>query len=902
VAIQSGNRVGPYEVLARIGVGGMGEVYRARDVKLGRDIALKVLTEAFASDAERMARFQREAKVLASLNHPNIASIYGLEDSGNTPALVMELVEGPTLADRIQLGPIPIDEALDIAKQLSEGLEYAHERGIVHRDLKPANVKVANDGTAKILDFGLAKAVEGDPASIDISTSPTISRLATQAGILLGTAAYMSPEQAKGRQVDRRADIWAFGCVVYEMLTGKMAFQGDSVADTLAAVIKQDPDWSRLPAATPLGVRQLLQRCLKKDAKQRLQAIGDARLALEEVLTGTPDAAPLPAGEVVSVSYWHRALPWALSGALAVALAAGALMVRFDPEPRAPAEAMRFQVRPAAMLANGGAFALSPDGRQLAFVAMTSDGVPRLWIHSLNALEARPLSGSELSSTPPPFFWSPDSRYIAFEDNGGKLKKIDIFGGGAETVCDLHDTVAIGGSWNRDGVIIFGASNGGLMQVSANGGPVSPLTTIDKSQGETGHLLPSFLPDGRHFIYHRSSTEAGDHGIFIGSLGVKPEQQSSQRLLESDFGAAYVASSDPGLGQLLFVRDGALMTQPFDAHHLELKGEPATIISQVGTFREFGFFSASANDVLVYRTGGGGEAYQLTWLDREGKILGKAGKPGVYSGPALSPDGTRAAVSESADVQNAKNDLWLVDFSRGTTTRFTFGSSATQDPVWSPDGKRIVFPVERDGIYDLYQKPASGAEDEALLLKSGDSKYPSSVSRDGRFLLYFANNPKTKYDLWVLPLDGSAKPFPFLQTESNEIDGHFSPNGQWVAYASDESGRYEIYVRRFSPDTPSAAGGKWQISYNGGSEPRWSTDGRELYYLSPDWKLMVVEITTGPLFQPGTPKLLFQAPQQSGLTAGDYTVDGKHFLFLAPAEQGDAPFTVVVNWQADLKK
>jgi eukaryotic-like serine/threonine-protein kinase len=900
MALTSGAHLGPYEILSAIGAGGMGEVYRARDSKLGRDVAVKVLPEAFASDAERMARFQREAKVLASLNHPNIAAIYGLEDSGGTQALVMELVEGPTLADRIKLGPIPVDEALGIAKQICEALEYAHERGIVHRDLKPANVKVTNDGTVKILDFGLAKAVEGDPASIDISNSPTISRVASRAGILLGTAAYMAPEQTKGRSVDRRADIWAFGCVLYEMLTAKMAFQGDSVAETLAAVIKQDADWSRLPAATPASIRQLLQRCLKKDPKQRLQAIGDARLTLDEALTGTPEAASLAAQPVPALT-WHRVLPWAVSGVLAVALAAGAFLFFLRQSPHSSPETMRFQIRPAAKLANGGVFALSPDGRQLAFAAMTSDGVPRLWIHSLNALEARPLSASELSSTPSPFFWSPDSRYIVFEDGGGTLKKIDVFGGGAETLCDLHGVTAVGGSWNRDGVIIFGTSSGGLMQVSANGGSVSPLTTIDKSNGETGHLLPSFLPDGRHFIYHRSSTEAGDHGIFIGSLDVRPEQQSSKRLLESDFGASYLPSSDPGTGQLLFVRDGALMAQPFNARRLELNGEPVTITPQVGTFREFGFFS-SANDVLVYRTGGGGEAYQLTWLDRQGRILGKAGKPGVYSGPALSPDGTRAAVSESADVQNAKNALWLVDFSRDATTRFTFGSSATEYPIWSADGKRVIFPAERDGVYDLYQKPASGAEDEAVLLKSGGSKYPSSVSRDGRFLLYFANDPKTKSDLWVLPLDGSGKPFPFLETESNEIDGHFSPNGQWVAYTSDESGRYEIYVRRFSAKTASATAGKWQLSDGGGSEPRWSADGKELYYLSPDWKLMVVEVTTGSLFQAGTPKLLFQAPQQNGFTAGDYTVDGKRFLFLAPAEQGDIPFTVVLNWQAGLNK
>ena len=424
-----GTRVGPYEIVALVGSGGMGEVYRARDAKLGRDVALKVLPEAFARDAERMARFQREAKVLASLNHPNIATIHGLEDSGATHALVMELVEGPTLADRIRTGPIPIDEALRIAKQICEALEYAHERGIVHRDLKPANVKVTNDDAVKVLDFGLAKALEADASSIDIANSPTVSRMATQAGVLLGTAAYMSPEQAKGKAVDRRADIWAFGCVLYEILTGQMAFRGESVTDTLAAVIKEEPDWSQLPAATPVRVRVLLQRCLQKDPKQRLRDIGDARISLDEVLAGAPE--PAPAGATrIPAPLWRRALPWVVAAILAAALA----FVHFREKPSAPADLVRFEipVPEKVALAASGAFALSPDGRQLAFFAAGPDGVQRIWIRALDSLEARPLPDSESPQTPP-FFWSSDSRYIAF-DAGGKLKKIDISGGPAQTL------------------------------------------------------------------------------------------------------------------------------------------------------------------------------------------------------------------------------------------------------------------------------------------------------------------------------------------------------------------------------------------------------------------------------------------------------------------------------------
>jgi eukaryotic-like serine/threonine-protein kinase len=899
--VQSGDHLGPYQILSAIGAGGMGEVYRARDAKLGRDVALKVLPEAFARDAERMARFQREAKVLASLNHPNIATIHGLEDSGSTHALVMELVEGPTLADRIKQGPIPIDEALRIAKQICEALEYAHERGIVHRDLKPSNVKVTNDDAVKVLDFGLAKALEGDASGIDIANSPTMSRMATQAGVLLGTAAYMAPEQAKGKSVDRRADIWAFGCVLYEMLTGKMAFTGETVTDTLAAVIMKDPDWAQLPAATPMRVRVSLQRCLQKDPKQRLRDIGEARISLDEVLSGAPEATAT-SSTPAPIPFWRRALPWALFGVTAVGLTALAFVHFGEKPPVAEPVHLEMPLPDKAIMPDTGTFALSPDGRQFAFFAAGPDGMQDLWIRSLDLAEARPLPGSE-SSALAPFFWSPDSRSIVF-DAGGKLRKIDIFSDAAETLCDLSHT-GVGGSWNRDGIIVFGQSPGVIMRVSANGGSTSPLTTLDSSRSEIQHVLPSFLPDGRHFIYLRTSSKPENSGVYIGSLDAKPEEQDSKRLLATAYGPAYVPSSDPGFGQLLFVHDGTLMTQSFDARRLELVGDPIPVAAQLGSYREFGFFSASANGVLIYRAGSGSGDSQPTWYSRQGNVLGTAEERGLYDTPALSPDGRRAALGRR-DPQNGKTALWLVDFSSGTSTRFTFGSSSARYPIWSPDGNRIIFMSNPGGVLDLYQKPANGAEEEQLLLKSSETKTPSSVSRDGRFLLYFTQDAKTKYDLWVLPLMGDKKPFPFLRTEFNEVDGHFSPDGHWVAYGSDESGRFEIYVRKFSPEsTPegSDTGGKWQVSYGGAQEPRWSADGKELYYLTPDWKVMVVEVSTNPVFQARMPKLLFSAPPQPSNTAGDYTVDGKRFLFLAPIEHAEqAPFTVMLNWQAALKK
>jgi eukaryotic-like serine/threonine-protein kinase len=905
MSVASGTKLGHYEITSPLGAGGMGEVYRARDTKLGRDVALKVLPPVFARDAQRMARFEREAKVLASLNHPNIATIFGVEESGSTPALVMELVEGPTLADRIRQGPIPTEEALRIAKQICDALEYAHEHGIVHRDLKPANVKVTNDDTAKVLDFGLAKAMEDDIASIDISTSPTLSRMATQAGVLLGTAAYMSPEQAKGKPVDRRTDIWAFACVLYEMLTAKNTFAGESVTDTLASVIKEEPDWSLLPSQTPTRVRLLLQRCMQKDPKQRLRDIGDARISIDEVLAGAPEpsfAAPVAVAEPL----WRRVLPWALFGAaLAVLLVLGFL--HFRPNPTV-INTVRFQIPlpEKAMLGPAGSFALSPDGRQFAFFATGTDGLQRLWLRPFDSLEARPIPGSESTgSDPPPFFWSPDSQSVAF-DAVGKLKKITVSGGEAQTLCELSGS-AIGGSWSRDGVILFGEDPGVITRVSANGGPASPVTTLDASRGDISHVFPTLLPDGRHFLYLRLFRQPENSGIYIGSLDAKPEEQDPKRLLATAYESIYVPSLGSAVGHILFMRDGALFAQPFDVSRLELFGDPSKIAEQVGTYREFGFFSASTNGMLAYRTSGSTGTVQLTWFDREGKVVGTVGDRSLYGILSVSPDGKNAVVSRR-DIQTGKYAIWLYDFARGTSSRFTFGSASAGSPIWSGDGNNIFFASDANGQYDLYEKPANGTKDEELVFTSSDAKFPTSVSRDGHFLMYLSQDAKasSKYGLWVLPLQGDRKPFPFLQTEFHETDGHFSPDGHFVAYRSDESGHFEIYVQTFSPDSDGAqatTGGKWQISNGGGTRPSWSPNGKELYYVTPDGKVMEVPVTLNPTFQAGTPEFLFQVPPQPGRWTGMYTADGKHFLFPVPEDQSaQAPFTVILNWQAGLKQ
>ncbi len=910
MTVAAGTKLGAYEVVALVGSGGMGEVYRARDAKLGRDVALKVLPEAFARDAERMARFQREAKVLASLNHPNIATIHGLEDSGSTHALVMELVEGPTLADRIKQGPIPVDESLRIAKQICEALEYAHERGIVHRDLKPANVKVTNDDVVKVLDFGLAKALEGDAASLDISTSPTISRLATMQGVLLGTAAYVSPEQAKGKSVDRRADIWAFGCVLYEMLTGLQTFTGETVTDTLAAVIMKDPDWSRLPAGTPVRVRVLLQRCLQKDPKQRLRDIGDARISLDEVLAGAPDPA-LAGAPQAAAPLWRRVLPWAVA-ALFVLTTALFAFIHFREKPPAPAELMRLEIplpeNTTAVFA--GAFELSPDGRQLAFATSGADGVSRLWVRPLDSIEARPLPGGESSAGIPPFFWSPDSRFIAFDD-GGKLEKIDISGGPPQTLCTIGGR-PVGGSWNRDGVIIFGMPPGPLMRVSADGGPASPLTTLDSSRGEISDNAPRFLPDGRHFLYERGSTMPEYTGTYIGSLDAKPGEQDWKRLLANAGGVAYAPSADnPEVGHLLFIRDGALMAQPFDAGRLELTGEPVAMSERASVAG----FSAGGIGVLVYETGvalnsapTGLIQGQLTWFDREGKSLGVVGDPGLYGSLALSPDGKRVAF-ERVDPQAQNRNIWLYDIARGVATRFTFDQFLDTDPVWSPDGSRVAFNAIRSGPLDLYAKASNFAGQDQLLLKTSDYKFPTSWTRDGRFLLYWTLGPPTR--IWALPLGGGAadrQPIPVSSSQFNEAVGRFSPDGRWIAYQSDESGKTEIYVQPFdassaakSPTTGAPGVGKRMVSNCGGGSPLWRGDGKEIFYLSSDGMATAVELNTTGTFQAGVPKPLFKVP--AGLVNWDVTPDGKRFLFAAPSATGARPFfTVVLNWQAGLKK
>jgi serine/threonine protein kinase len=886
--LNAGSQLGVYEIRELIGAGGMGEVYRARDTKLDRDVALKVLPGALAGDSRYMARFQHEAHVLASLNHPHIASIHGLEESDGVRALVMELVEGRTLADRIKSGPVPVEEALAIARQIAEALEYAHEKGIIHRDLKPANVKMTPEGTVKVLDFGLAKAVEpisGDKPWEEAATAPVSM---SQPGMIIGSAEYMAPEQARGQAVDRRADIWAFGVVLFEMLTGKRTFGGATVEETLAAVLTKEPGWERLPAATPASIRRLLGRCLERNRKRRLQAIGEARIAIEEYLAD-PEAEPPPVRRSV--------LPWIVAAAFAsVALISSLIYFR-----RVPAESplLKYSIQPIEHLAYAH-IALSPNGQLLAFDTIDSSNKLRLWLRRLDSLTAQPLAGADGALHP---FWSPDSRFLGYWSfNDRALKKIDLGASSGpappQTLCSAEQG---GATWSRDGVILFGSTRGHpLRRVNAAGGPATAVTSLDRSRQESMHLWPWFLPDGRHFLYTVDSLQRENSGIYVGAL----DSHDRKQLLRDRSNAEYVSTPEGGF--LLFVRSRTLMAQPFDAANMRLMGEPRPVAEQLNytSLWAQGGYTVSNNGMLALFLGGWQN--QWTWFDRSGNRLGTVGELGQYGGrSSLSPDDKLLAL-DRIDSDSGKYDIWLIDLVRGISSRFTFGQNHDRNPVWSPDGKRIVFSSNREGVYDLYLKNADGGGKEELLLKSSLDKFATSWSPDGRFLLYVEQAPETLSDVWVLPLIGDRKPIPYLKTEFQETAGAFSPDGKWVAYSSTESGRFEVYVRRFEEASLRQAArvqGRWKISNDLGIFPQWRRDGRQLFYKGGVLNLMAAEIHADRTFEPGIPRSLFSIPfGDAGIVSNiAVTGDGQRFLILTPVELETTPVTMIVNWTKLLK-
>ena len=890
-------RIGHYDVTALIGEGGMGQVYRATDTQLGRDVALKILPDAFAADPDRLARFQREAQVLASLNHPGIAAIYGIEKSDDTQALVLELVEGPTLADRIAKGPIPLDEALPIGKQIAEALEAAHEAGVIHRDLKPANIKVREDGTVKVLDFGLAKAMDMTPKG-DPDQSPTLTAAATQMGVILGTAAYMSPEQATGKGADGRSDVWAFGAVLYEMLTGQRAFGGGDVPSTLAAVLKSEPDWHRLPAQTSPAIRRLLRRSLDKNARERLHSVGDARLEIRDVLSGMPSDAPQSQSGEAHGS--QPRLAWALVGVFA-AVAAAFVVANLLPTARLAQTAMptaRFPAFADSDLGFVQSMALSPDGQYLAFVG-TSDA--RLFVRAIGSLDAVALPGTEGAVNP---FWSQDARAIAFFADG-ELRQVGVSGGPPQLVCELPPEtfeISMGGAWNRDGVILFGGLTvGPLFRVAAGGGAPTPFF----AEPDTTYRWPQFLPDGQRFLYHGIRESAReDAAIYVGTL----DSTRTTRILTSLYQARYV---DPGY--LLFVRGDALLAQRFDADTLELTGESFAVADRVGldvnSNRRRADFSVGGGG-LVHAAGVG--TAQLVWFDRSGAQLGLLGSPEAYYAHELSPDGTRVALEIFDDEGNG--EIWVLDVERGTKDRLTGSTPGWEyTPRWAPDSNTVAFSstFTSDSVLStqLTQRPADGSGSETVVVELGESFNSTSHlldwSSDGEHMLFLRDEK-----LFLISLSdefADREPSALVETAFPKTGGRISPNGEWLAYVSNESGADEVYIDLMS------GGARRRVSTNGGGSPRWSSDGAELYYVGGDRMLTAVRVEQDEF---GLPHSLFALPDTAvpgSIGREPYsTIDGERFLirvgegagYVAGLQAGFSPTSItwVLDWTAELER
>jgi len=918
-----GTPIGPYEILALLGAGGMGEVYRARDTRLNRDVAIKLLPESFANDAERLARFTREAQTLAALNHPNIAAIYGIEGDGSLlppgetrprlHALVMEVVEGEDLSAIIARGPVPLSDALAIARQIADALEAAHEQGIVHRDLKPANIKIKGargpsltrlpDGrreptlaasdfagcTVKVLDFGLAKAL--DPAGssgADAMNSPTLTARATQMGMIIGTAAYMAPEQARGRSVDQRADIWAFGIVLFEMLTGQRAFPGDDISDVLASVLKTEPDWLALPASTPAPVRRLLRRCLEKDPRKRLSSIGDARLELDE--HEPPTAAITPATPVARPSVVSRLWP-ALAGVVVTAVVAALIWPRSHPV--GPPELARLSVLAPAgaeLYPDSATVAISPDGTMVAFVVgAVSRSEAQLWVRSLNSTAARRLDDGDGANL---VFWSPDSRRIAFF-TATKLKTIAASGGRAEVLCDAPG--GRGGTWSPSNVIVYAPDAGGpLYRISASGGAPTPVTTIDASRKQYGHRFPSFLPDGTHFLYAALPGRNGTFDIFVGSLA-----GGSPTLVGAMESAPVYA--DPGW--LLYARQGVLVAQPFDAAALKLTGEPTSLDDEPSAIMDPALSFTAGRPTSISQTGTlayySAPSINTTaeWYDAIGRKTGTLTLPaGHYESLSISPDGTHAVMVRSTSP--SESTLWLADLSRGSASPLSSGPGRNDGPVWSPDGTRVVFSADREGPENLFIKTVADAAPEQPFFRSdAPFKGPTDWSPDGQWIVVTELDPVTAQNVWLLPAAGGALK-PFVTGPTIDTGGRVSPDSRWLTYISNDTGRFQLFVQSYP-----VPGHKVQVSQSGAATGWWTRDGRQLVFLGDDlrglWRV-AVEPGPGGGLTVGTPVQMAELPPN--ILAVDAMPDRQRFLALAPERTGTGSITVVQNWRAALDK
>ena len=873
----------------------MGEVYRATDINLKRQVAIKVLPDSVARDGDRLARFQREAEVLASLNHPNIASIYGLEQAGGITALVMELVEGSTLAERIADGVVPPGDALPIARQIAAALEAAHEQGIVHRDLKPANVKIRPDGTVKLLDFGLAKASEPLGAgSVSVlagtSQSPTMTRGATEVGMILGTAAYMSPEQARGHQADQRSDIWAFGVVLAEMVTGRQLFGGDTTSDTIASVLTREPDLGGVPPS----LRRLIRLCLAKDPRDRLRHIGDALAIVDDSSIGVADAgrtSPRPAGRL-SVPRLAAYIGAVAVVALAAALAWIALRSRTVDD-----AVTRFYIdAPSGVAFNYTytATAISPDGRNVVFRVATASEAPAFWLRPLDTLDGRRIVGTDGGDFP---FWSPDGRSLGFFA-AGKLKRVDVQGGSPIVIGDASDadTAATGGSWNRGGVIIFGSPKG-LYRVNASGGTPVLFAPVDATAGETGYGSPQFLPDGDRFLMFVRNEDRTQRGIWVSSLS-RPQEKTL--VLATNQKVVFTASQRGNASHLLYLQDRTLIARRIDPQTLAFSGDPVPLTSSVAVFPpgfHAAFWSSASGNLLAYRTESSDKP-RLTWLYGDGKRQTASGNEDFYTHLRVTPDGSRAAM-ELADTAG-NMDVWTVDFTRQTKVRQTFDPKPDRAPAWSPDGRELAFSSLRTGTWQIFRKDVQSGRPEEQLTSGEQDKIVPNWSRDGRFILFVYIGATTSEDIWAIPLEGDRTPFPVLASRFLETNPSISPDGQWLAYETPQTGRPEVFVTRFptsrSPIDETAP--RWQISTNGGSRPRWSHDGRALFYVSlDDASIVRANVRVGAAgVESDKPAVFAQIPiMPVARSPFDVTADGR-ILLLERTIQG-AALSVVANWQ-----
>jgi eukaryotic-like serine/threonine-protein kinase len=886
MTLNAGTKLGPYEIVAPIGAGGMGEVYKATDTRLGRDVAVKVLPTHLSTSEEIRQRFEREAKTISQFSHPHICALYDVGRENDVEYLVMEYLEGESLADRLGKGPLPNEQVLRYGIEIADALDKAHRQGIVHRDLKPGNIMLTKSGV-KLLDFGLAKPLASagaqtiSGASV-MATEAQVSQPLTERGTILGTFQYMAPEQLEGGEADARSDIFAFGAVLYEMATGRKAFTGKSQASLIGSILRDDP--APISEVSPMlapALNRVIRTCLAKDPEHRFQTAHDIKLQLEWIAEGGSQAGvPAP---VVARRKNREKLAWGV--AAAALLAAAAFGVGYWKRTPKPQRVVRFEIPVPPNVSAIDTPRISPDGQTLAFNATDAEGKTQIWVRPLNALAAHPLAGTEGTTRP---FWSPDSRFLGFFA-GGKLHKIDVAGGPPTKICDAP--TGADGSWSPQGVILYdGTGNDPIHRVSAAGG--SPVVAVkqDASRHEVQIGWPEFMPDGKHFLYMSINQKVDDSAYRIAALDSAETRP---------FAPAQTMLTYAPQGYLLFVKDRTLVAQRFDANALKTLGETVPLAEQIGTdLVGLARFSVSRDGVLAYRTGESGS--RLLWVDRAGKEIETLGEPGNYGEPAISPAGDRLAF-EIADTRSGKSDLWIRDVARGVNSRFTFAGGDAFCPVWSPSGDTVVYASDRPDAPGLYAKAANGQGDEKLILKISELAIPSSFTPDGKSLLYAARMEKTGWDIFVLPLGGEAKPTPFATATFNELGPHVSPDGKFLAYGSNESGRFEVYVQSFP-----GQGGKWQISTGGGTDPNWRADGRELYYRGPDQKLMAVEITeNGGSLQAGIPKPLFLGRVAIGNARNKYAPagDGQRFLFIAPlGRDAMAPTTVVLNWMADLGK